>query len=419
MGSKFNTIAYWFYPIYMLIFFFGMLNIHITAYLGYPMVAMVVISGVSILATDRSKNKGKSLMIVWMIYNAASIILYAFNGMPIACYFWALRNYFFPFMFFFIGNWSKINDDSFYNYYIISGIFFLVIGLYLYYVMPNYYLAFLSRVKENAWYASGNVVSDDVIWSGHRFTSFSSSSYDTSAISVTMLISALSYMYRPYIIKQIWLYVLSIICFLCAILCQQRIAMASSFLVLLVFSVYGIRNRNWGVMIMSIALVVAGTVALSFAFSDARLLNISEVINLRLDQMSFDMAMEERSGQVERAWGEILTFLVTGKGMGAGGHAASMHGQIGIHDNGYFQMLLEFGILGMLIFIPLMWRTVVKGIKNFKLYSIETMVILYFLLSNIGADIFAQSYFITPIFWFCMGRIWNESYRQRRLIETL
>lgn len=418
MKFKFYEIANWFYPVYMLIFFFGMLGIHITAYLGYPLIALIVIAGVSLMVTEKKRSKGRSLMLAWMIYNAASIVMYAVNGLPIACYIAALRNYFFPFMFFFIGNWSKDKDDKFYNIFMISGVFFLVVGLYLYYVMPSFYLAFLSNAAENVWYSGGGSSDEELIWLGHRFTSFSSSSYDTSAISVTMMICAFGYMYRPHKLKKMWLYALAIIGLIGAILCQQRVAMASSMLVLLVFSLYGSRHKNRGTIVVSTLVVILGIFALGFAFSDARLDNISEIINLRFDQMSINEAMGQRTGQIDRAWGEILTYLILGKGMGAGGHAATMHGGIGIHDNGYFQLLLEFGVVGMFIFLALMGSTVVKGIKNFKLYNIETMIIIYFLLCNIGEDVFSQSFFITPIFWFCMGRMWNQSYRQQRLLET-
>lgn len=420
MNKGFNTISYLFYPIYMLIFFIGMLGYQITVFLGYPLVALIVISSLHIMATDiKNKNYGKSIMVLWMAYNVLSVVLYSINGMPLACYVWALQNYFFPLLFFFVGNWYEENNDKYYSIFLKSCAFFFIVGLYLYYTMPSYYLAFLAKVNENAWYASGDVVTEDQLLMGQRFSSFSSSSYDTSALSVSCLICTLGYIInRPHKTRDVYLYALALISFACAILSLQRIAMACSVIVLVVFSIYGYRNRHKGIMRMSVALTIIGVLVLGLTVADERVSTIFDMLNGRLEEMNFKVAMDGRSGQVERAMGEIFSYIITGKGMGAGGHAATMNGGIGIHDNGYFNLLLEFGVIGLGIFLWLMGSTVLRGIKHFREYNVEIAIVIYYLLCNIGENVFSQSYFITPIFWFCIGRIWNMNYYQRRKQET-
>lgn len=153
--------------------------------------------------------------------------------------------------------------------------------------------------------------------------------------------------------------------------------------------------------------------ALGLSFADDRLSAISEMITNRLDSMNFDQAMSDRSGQYTKAYNEIFNYFVTGKGMGAGGHAAVMNGNIGVCDGEFIHLFFEFGIIGSLIFVPFIFITLKRGITNFNELCVETSIVVYLLLSGIGENVLSVSYLIGPIFWFCAGRIWNNNYLLR------
>ena len=396
-----------------------MFGISITAYVGYPIIALICVIGIVNflqLATTPYKNIGQTLMICWMVYNVVSIIMYAFNGLPFSCYIEALQLYFFPMMFFLFGNNSKIIDDYFYKSVLASAAFLFLMGFYLYFATPSYYVAYQAEMRSNIWYANMGVTEDNVM-NILRFSSFLSSSYVTSALSISLVAISFSFLLRKSGINTIILYILSVSGVVGAILCQQRIAMGSILIVLPVFSLLGVKCKNKGIFILSIILVFLASILLGISFLDERLGVISEQIIRRLEEMNFATAMSARSDQYEIAMNEIFTWFVTGKGMGAGGHAAVKVGSIGVCDGELFHLLLEFGFLGYLLFIPLLIMTLLRGLKRFKILNLETFVVFYILLTCIGANGLSQSYLIGPLFWFCVGRIWNNNYINFRLNE--
>ena len=224
---------------------------------------------------------------------------------------------------------------------------------------------------------------------------------------------SLGFIFRKSKIKHYFLYTLSLICIIGAILCQQRIAMACVVLVLVVFSIYGIKKRNFFISGISLCCLFLFVSLIGLSFADDRLYVISEMITNRIDSMNFDEAMSGRTGQYVKAYNEILDYFATGKGMGAGGHAAVMNGYVGVCDGEFIHLFFEFGLIGSLIFIPFVLITLKRGITNFNELCVETSIVVYLLLSGIGENVLSVSYLIGPIFWFCAGRIWNNHYLLR------
>lgn len=408
-----------FYPAYMLIYYLLMFNISITTFVGYPIIAIVSIIGLSYFLQTLVlpyKNFGQKLMISWLIYNIASIIMYAFNGLPISCYVDSMQTYFFPMLFFFIGNNTKIIDDSYYKVLLASLAFLFLMGFYLYFATPSYYVSYQAEIRSDLWYENSGV-SEDNVMDVLRFSSFMSSSYVTSALSISLVAIAFSFLFRKTKLKPIILYFLAMVGVVGAVLCQQRIAMGSVLIVLPVFSYFGLKKNNKGIFTLSITIVVLFIILLGTSFFNDRLSIIIEQIIGRIEQMDFSKAMSDRTGQYDKASDEILSWIVTGKGMGAGGHSAVKAGGIGVCDGELFHLLLEFGVLGYLLLVPLLVKTLIRGVKKFDVLNLETFVVFYILLTCIGANGLSQSYLIGPLFWFCVGRIWNTKYINYRLNE--
>lgn len=402
-----------FYPAYMLVYFLLMFGISITSYVGFPIVVGIVFCGLKLFIDtchNHPINIGKRLFITWLILNLSSIIMYVFNEMPINCYAYALQYYLFPMLFFFIGSDETIIDDGFYKTFWVASAFFFIVGLYLYFVMPPFYVAFQAEAWGNAWYTGSAGFNEDNIASVLRFSSFVTSSYVTSALSNSTIAVSFGFLFRKCNINHSYLYALAFICIIGAILCQQRIAMASVVLILIVFSYYGKKNGNSIIFSFTLCCFVLFVMLIGLSFADDRLYVIFEMITNRLDSMNFGKAMSERSGQYVVAYNEILDYFITGKGMGAGGHAAAMNGYVGVCDGEFVHLFFEFGFIGAIVFVPFIIATLKRGLAHFKELCVETVVVVYLLLSGIGENVLSLSYLIGPIFWFCAGRIWNNKY---------
>ena len=416
--SKKNSIICSFYPVYMLIYFFLMFDIHLTTYIGLPIVILVSLFSVGYMMKfllSTHKNTGVRLMLIWSLYNLLSIVMYAINGLPLDCYIHGLRVYFFSTMFFYIGANECDIGDNFYNWFLASCGFFFIVGLYLYIVTPSYYVNYMLQARQNTEWLDSQFVDENNIMSFLRFSSFMPSSYISSALSVSCVTTAFAYLFRKKEISNILFYVLALLGILGAVLCQQRIAMACVVIALVVYAIYGCRKNNKTILLILVSFIGCFVFLSALSFSNERFGEISDMILNRLEAMNFKTAMDARSGQYERAMDEIYKYFVFGKGMGAGGHSATAHGAIGIHDGEFYHFALEFGLVGLMVFIALIANSLYRGMKNFSAYTIETCIIVYLLLSCIGENALSQSYLIGPIFWFSLGRIWNDYYFDRRL----
>ena len=408
-----------FFPIYTIIYLLLMFKIKITGYIGTPLIALIFLCSLAGFAKKMPSSKGLSLFNIWACYCLLSIFMYVINGMPLACYMFGLQHYFFPLLFFYIG-YNKIHtDDSFYNSFLISCVLIFFYGFYLYFVTPSYYTSYLAEMLQSTWYFDNPYVDESTIMSIQKFSSFMSSPYVTCVYSISLMSIAFGFLFRDTKFHQRFLYVMAIVGLIGAFLCQQRIAIASSLILILVFGFYGKLNRNNTIIYVGLFVVALFFAFLSLSFLDERISYIAEMINGRIEAMDFSKAMDARSGQYMKAADEIFAYILLGKGMGAGGHSAVSHGFFGVCDGEVFHFILEFGVLGFLIFVCLAYFTLVKAIKNIRMYIIEICIIVFFLLSFVGANTLSQSYLIGPIFWFCVGRVWNKYYYEQRYKELL
>ena len=80
-----------------------------------------------------------------------------------------------------------------------------------------------------------------------------------------------------------------------------------------------------------------------------------------------------------------------------------------IADGEFIKLFYEFGIVGMILLACVILPTLLRGIKFFKLYYVEVVIILFYLAAGIAAD--SLTLFVFSImFWYSLGRIWNKEY---------
>ncbi len=100
-----------------------------------------------------------------------------------------------------------------------------------------------------------------------------------------------------------------------------------------------------------------------------------------------------------------LNNYLLGNGVGSSGHRAGMENTISLYayDNSYLLLLCEVGIVGLLLFALIIGYGLYSGYKKkvFRLFEVEVVFIL--VLQSWTSNMFEFIY-ITPLFWYFLGR---------------
>ena len=407
--NKIERLAlYAFYPIMFLIYFLIMFKININAIIGLPLLFLLAYFAIKHVANDRGKIN--TLVTAFLIYNLLSVVLYTFNGRPIDCYTTYIRQFAFPILFYYFG---KTKNIDYYDYYKIFGLSCLVclgVGLFLYITTPDFYISYLNDARHAKWYDDSEFVNESNLMAYTRFSAFWATPYAVSYLGIPSLCIGFLMSARSSSKPAIWS-ALVIISIISCILCFQRVAMACVLIYLLYIVFSGVIPSTKTIKVSLCVLVIAFlfTPYLLESF-DSRFQIIKELLLGRLEVFSFSQAMSEgRSNQYDlvlRSWENPIL----GMGLGAASGTALSHGFPGVTDGEYVRILVESGVLGFCLFLLIVFKTILRGIKNRTNLWSELLVVLYFLVASIGSNALSIMHLFAPIFWFCIGRIWNEEY---------
>lgn len=404
----------------MIVYYLIMRGVNINSIVMIPVFALLSIKAIE-LAVRYSNNQFVRLLSIFLIYSLFTGFFYLINNTPFSCYTGNLRQFVFPIMFAYLGCCYS-SHESFCKWYLIACAFCFVIGFYLYTVGPGYYLSFITEARSNLWYESNSAyLEESNILEFTRFSSFFTSSYVISFFSIPALILSLKYSLRkdgP--ISRSWCYVIAIVSFMAALLCQQRIAIAFAILVTFFYLFFSNkltkekkRSSLW--LVLLIIIVIAVFIFERIADLDW-FVRISQLVGSRFETMSFSDAMSDRTGQYtsfDRATGLSYIF---GLGLGSCGHLAGAFGLKAIHDGEFVKLFYEFGFIGCGILLILVLTTLMRGMKYFKRFYPEVLIIAFYLAAGLGSD--SLSFFVySAMFWFSMGRIWNTQLPTNDCIE--
>jgi len=409
-------------PIVMIDYYLIMRGVNLNMYVVLPLFAILGLKTISI-AVKSSKGIFIKAINIFLGYSLLSIIFYAFNDTPISCYFTTLRSFVFPIIFAYLGYQYSV-DHSFNEWYLVGCAFCFVIGFYLYLAGPDYYIEYLDDIRNNLWYKNDESINETNILFFSRFSSFFPTSYAISSFSIPALILSLSYSFnnKNIGINKLWLYVIAISSFIAAIICQQRIAMAFALFIVIFYGfTSGKLSNSRGRLGLIFAYIIIGIIVV---FSMDSLIHqewfdrVKFLVSNHIEAMDFSKAMDSRTNQYfsfDRATGLSYIF---GLGLGSCGHAAMEAGLQGIADGEFVKLFYEFGFWGCSILAGLILSTLYRGLKYFKLYHAEVLIIIFYLAAGVGSD--ALTFFIYSImFWYSMGRIWNKDYYQRMVDAKL
>lgn len=331
------------------------------------------------------------LVTVYIIHCLAS---YLFNSYSFSSYYYSIIYEVSPILFFYIGQSRRYCTSVFYKGMIVCALVSGIVGYYLYFVNPG-------------WYASYrySAVEDTTNWDLFRFSSFWKSPYSISYLSCCSII----YSSRCIVLnKRVWFFLGTIfISLVSIILSQQRVALAFSCLVLLYmfFITCGrnttsqTRKKMWcffiGISVFVLILyyfVLSSLDAETMSFAFDKILSMKESGSIVADRV--------------KIFGEWFNkpFPIFGDGSGRYSHAIADTGHA-ISDCEYLKIIFEKGMIGFLIFSIICFATIIRGMNLRKVYSVELIIILFYLFAMIGADPISGTETRPWLFWYCIGRI--------------
>lgn len=366
------------------------------------------------------RGKVKNLFTLLMCYFLLSVFAYTTNGISLYCYYRELFCFFLPFLFVYSG---MVNTDNrIYKYFIYSVLFCDVIGIYLHFIRPGWYISYKMQIIDSMWYLENTIVDEsDLIYNGlGRFSSFFSNSYPVAFYSTFALVMVLDDFCKPKDIRLLSnrkIQILSIAILSSSIvLSMARVAMAFTVIAFVYYYLTLIRFRNptkkkflW----LFLSLFILFTLMIYIVSLTSMGRDILDVVFSRFETFdieSLSTGREHQNADVLESWKNILF----GDGLGSKGGTAAMLGYIAITDGGWTRFLVEYGVFGMLLFIIVLIKSLFHSWHYRAYLSKELLIVGYGIVSMIGANSLGMSDSII-IFWFALGRIWNNNYLDKKI----
>lgn len=360
----------------------------------------VLILLASIICFFRSIKSLKVNMVTFLVtmYIIHCLFSYFFNSYSFSSYYYSIIYEISPILFYYIGQSRRYCTPIFYTGMVVCALVAGLVGYYLYFANPGWYAAYRYSSIEDT-------TNLDLL----RFSSFWKSPYSISYLSCCAII----YSSRCIALnKRVWFYLCTIsISLFSIILTQQRVALVFSCPVLLymLFLARGSNTtlktrkqlRTFFIGMVVVVLILSYSVLLSLdeetlSFAFDKILTMNESGNLVADRIKiFDAWLKK-------------PFPIFGDGSGRYSHAIADTGNA-ISDCEYLKIIFEKGLVGFFLFSFISIVTVLRGINLRKVFSVELLIILFFLLAMVGADPISGTETRPWLFWYCIGRI-NSNY---------
>ena len=299
-------------------------------------------------------------------------------------------------------------SNKFYDIFFWSSFISLVIGYYIYFVKPSWYLSFYTKAMNSTWFHSQYIDSNDILES-YRFSSFAADSYFTEYIGMFVFSLGLVKMFRSSTNKLLLMF-FNLIILGAVLLSLQRAAIASCCLMIGAYFLYYLFNRkgknkgNFRYILFTF--FIFGFIAVALGTSE-----VVEKVLFRFTQMGASDAFEVEGSRTEQIQTTLASWenYVTGNGLGTASSRARSMGYPGISDGNYIKLLVEEGVVGFSIFMILMVSTLIRALKNFKYLSMECCILGALMFTMLGSGSLMFTYYIIP-YWYAIGKVWNPDY---------
>lgn len=402
------------FPLLMLIFLLQALGFY-SLYTPWVFTFYYIVVGSTCFAKIHKHSSFKLLFFIWFFYILISGLT---AGLPARYMAEEFKRFIAPTLFVFVGMYS--NKDDIYKYFIYSIFASVVIGFVLLILQPAWYVNFLIECFNNAWFADSYENAGSIMQTAFRFQSFFVDSYAISYFVSFSLCIVLCDIYKTnsFLNGQRTKLLFLIVFVIAIILSGFRVAMAYMVLAFLWMMIYGIVTKNPHKKVFVgavIAFLIFVLIVLFFLSDNTYFSFLKENLFDRFSDLSFENAMEgSRNTQQEKVL-ESWQDVVFGDGTSSKGAQARIDGQPAITDGGYIKMLVENGIVGMSIFAMIILSTIRKAIAHIKYYMVELLIIGYTMVSMLGANSLAMHWCFIILFWFAVGRIWNDFVLMQRI----
>lgn len=402
---------YGFYPLWMMEYFIMMFGVNLNKIIGLPL--MVLLSYYALKKIFHSTKQQEKLVIFFIGYCLMTGFFTALRPVPFDGFTVYIKYFVFPIFFYFFGSDEEDKSDKFYKYFGGACTICFIIGFYLHFVAPSFYTSFILKYKMEAYYIEGaSLYDEDTIMSVTNFASFLGSVYYTSLLSIPTLVISYCLLFRKNNISEIWFHIAGFSSLLASILCFQRISIFFGILYFLFFCIYGFFYRKKSISIIGGGLFIIVTVIFVNKFQGSHEWFFDSIMKTQ-ESFSFTDAMSRgRSKQYENVF-SIWDSPFLGNGLGSASSVARQYGFKGVTDGEYVRILVETGIIGFSLFVFIVVSSFLKAYKELKYYLMEFLVILFYLGACVGANALSLHTIIAPIFWYSLGRVYNNNYLSR------
>lgn len=332
------------------------------------------------------------ILYVFVFIIICGFFSYLEGRVPIHVYFSGIVSYIFPLCILFWTFNQTIVERKVFIRKIVFGLFiFCVVGLLLYFWSPAWYVNWrISMYSE--WVGGENA--ENFLTASNNLSSVSNHPYFVGYTTVFLLSISLYNIYRGKSKNKY--FVLFIIALLTQILAQQRVSIVLSLIMIVIYSVVGIKNGNKSFLLIVVLLVISGIMAF-IKYYDA-----IDFLITRYSSVSSGAVMND--GRFDLGY-ELLNSdynCLFGEGFNKVGHASLRYGLKCIGDAEWQKMLYEIGYFGFSVFYIMLLFPVLLAYR-YKCY-VELPVVVFYLFATYGANPFENDNIIL-IYWINIGFI--------------
>jgi hypothetical protein len=410
-----DYILPFFFVLSFIEFYFGLWRL--TTIIKFVSILITLL--ISLKSYNVNKCFFKYFFTLFIIFNLLTIVAYIFNDRPIDCYLNDFFNYVPAMLYVYVGMTDNRNDKSYFNKFLIYCSLSMVIGIFLYFLTPGWYLQRQVEIINSSWFAD-TTYSEENVMNAVRFTSYLASEYAVSFFSIFGLSISLFNYYNTSNKNSARNILFISIMFLAAILSQMRVAISISVLILFFYLfrglLYGKSKKSIYILVIFSIMFICLFVVILTNFRE-RTEQVIDLVFGRLEELSFSKALQGRDFQIRTLMSD-WEYPLFGHGMGSGGSIARSYGFNAVTDANYIKILFETGIFGSLFFISIVIMTLIRGARHLIHYLTEMIIICFILISMLGANSLTLSYLYIMPFWYAIGKIWNNNYYNMQIIKS-
>ena len=364
-----------------------------------PLIIILVALYAPVLLSKKTclNNPGSIRLFLIGGYIVLSLIMYLIKLYPIQLYLNGLYCYVFPVTFFFLAlQYSDDEIEKFRKITFYGLILVYIIGMYLYFVEPQWYMAWKASKLEDLF---GDRTENYL--TGYRFfTSYFTHPYFVG-YSAIWVVSYLCSKIRKADKFPILLFIMLLITIFAEFLTQQRASVVIVVAILFWHTFKETKNGNFRITYIVIFAVLLVSYYIIKYYDELELL-LSRYMSI-LDGTVLNDGREEQWRSVYKNFNNFIL----GEGFNSVGHDALNYNMPVIADGEFFKDFYEYGILGCLLLYSFFLKTISIAYRYRKIYEIELPVVVGLIAIKYGANPFEMTNII-PLYWFSAGVIWRK-----------